>query len=77
MNSTGVVGRNLKDQHLLTVICRILFAVVKPLVADGSAKSHAMALAYDPFGLSSLDTPLVLQEFVNHGESREFFLLAF
>lgn len=41
--------------------------VAKPLVADGSAKSHAMSLAYDRFGLSSLDTPLVLQEFVNHG----------
>jgi inositol-1,3,4-trisphosphate 5/6-kinase/inositol-tetrakisphosphate 1-kinase len=36
-------------------------------VADGSAKSHAMSLAYDRFGLSSLDPPLVLQEFVNHG----------
>ncbi|KAG0620929.1 hypothetical protein M758_4G255600 [Ceratodon purpureus] len=41
--------------------------VAKPLVADGSAKSHAMALIYDRFGLSCLDPPLVLQEFVNHG----------
>lgn len=41
--------------------------VAKPLVADGSAKSHAMSLAYDGYGLSALDTPLVLQEFVNHG----------
>jgi len=37
-------------------------------VADGSAKSHAMSLAYDGYGLSALDTPLVLQEFVNHGK---------
>lgn len=41
--------------------------IAKPLVADGSAKSHAMSLIYDQFGLSCLDTPLVLQEFVNHG----------
>lgn len=44
------------------------FSVAKPLVADGSAKSHAMSLAYDGYGLSALDTPLVLQEFVNHGK---------
>lgn len=37
-------------------------------MADGSAKSHAMSLAYDGYGLSALDTPLVLQEFVNHGK---------
>lgn len=41
--------------------------VVKPLVADGSAKSHELSLAFDQFALSKLDPPLVLQEFVNHG----------
>lgn len=44
-----------------------VFAVVKPLVADGSAKSHELSLAYDEVSLSKLDPPLVLQEFVNHG----------
>lgn len=43
------------------------FAVAKPLVVDGSAKSHELSLAYDEFSLSKLDPPLVLQEFVNHG----------
>ncbi|XP_008790411.2 inositol-tetrakisphosphate 1-kinase 3-like isoform X2 [Phoenix dactylifera] len=41
--------------------------VAKPLVVDGSAKSHELSLAYDRFSLSKLDPPLVLQEFVNHG----------
>lgn len=41
--------------------------VVKPLVVDGSAKSHELYLAYDQFSLSELKPPLVLQEFVNHG----------
>ncbi|KAM1003062.1 hypothetical protein FF1_003367 [Malus domestica] len=41
--------------------------VVKPLVVDGSAKSHELFLAYDQCSLSELEPPLVLQEFVNHG----------
>lgn len=41
--------------------------VAKPLVVDGSAKSHELSLAYDSLSLSKLDPPLVLQEFVNHG----------
>ncbi|KAK4284447.1 hypothetical protein QN277_001279 [Acacia crassicarpa] len=41
--------------------------VVKPLVVDGSAKSHELFLAYDEFSLSTLEPPLILQEFVNHG----------
>ncbi|XP_074570283.1 inositol-tetrakisphosphate 1-kinase 3-like [Curcuma longa] len=41
--------------------------VAKPLVVDGSAKSHELSLAYDEFSLSMLDPPLVLQEFINHG----------
>jgi inositol-1,3,4-trisphosphate 5/6-kinase/inositol-tetrakisphosphate 1-kinase len=42
-------------------------AVAKPLVADGTAKSHALSLAYDKYCLTELEPPLVLQEFVNHG----------
>ncbi|KAF7817087.1 inositol-tetrakisphosphate 1-kinase 3-like isoform X1 [Senna tora] len=41
--------------------------VAKPLVADGSAKSHELSLAYEPYSLQNLEPPLVLQEFVNHG----------
>ncbi|XP_040996698.1 inositol-tetrakisphosphate 1-kinase 3-like isoform X1 [Juglans microcarpa x Juglans regia] len=41
--------------------------VAKPLVADGSAKSHELSLAYDQNSLQKLEPPLVLQEFVNHG----------
>ncbi|KAI4298603.1 hypothetical protein L6164_032141 [Bauhinia variegata] len=41
--------------------------VAKPLVVDGSAKSHELFLAYDENSLSELEPPLVLQEFVNHG----------
>ncbi|XVE49376.1 hypothetical protein DITRI_Ditri01bG0078400 [Diplodiscus trichospermus] len=41
--------------------------VAKPLVVDGSTKSHELFLAYDQFSLPKLEPPLVLQEFVNHG----------
>ncbi|XP_021288711.1 inositol-tetrakisphosphate 1-kinase 3-like isoform X1 [Herrania umbratica] len=41
--------------------------VAKPLVVDGSTKSHELFLAYDQFSLSELEPPLILQEFVNHG----------
>ncbi|EXC01137.1 Inositol-tetrakisphosphate 1-kinase 2 [Morus notabilis] len=41
--------------------------VAKPLVADGSAKSHELSLAFDRYSLQKLEPPLVLQEFVNHG----------
>eukprot|EP00250_Pteridium_aquilinum_P000580 c10663_g1_i1 orf=645-1889(+) len=41
--------------------------VAKPLWIDGTAKSHALSLAFNEAGLSRLKTPLVLQEFVNHG----------
>ena len=45
----------------------ISVSVAKPLVADGSAKSHELSLAYDQQSLQKLEPPLVLQEFVNHG----------
>ncbi|CAA6657636.1 unnamed protein product [Spirodela intermedia] len=41
--------------------------IAKPLIVDGTAKSHELFLAYDQFSLSLLEPPLVLQEFVNHG----------
>lgn len=41
--------------------------ISKPLVADGSAKSHKMLLVYNNDGLNKLKPPIVLQEFVNHG----------
>ncbi|CAA0843266.1 Inositol-tetrakisphosphate 1-kinase 1 [Striga hermonthica] len=41
--------------------------IAKPLVADGSAKSHKMSLVYNRDGLAKLKPPVVLQEFVNHG----------
>ncbi|XP_010274276.1 PREDICTED: inositol-tetrakisphosphate 1-kinase 1-like [Nelumbo nucifera] len=41
--------------------------IAKPLVADGSAKSHKMSLVFNRDGFSLLKPPIVLQEFVNHG----------
>nr|GLL48687.1 inositol-tetrakisphosphate 1-kinase 1-like [Ipomoea trifida] len=41
--------------------------IAKPLVADGSAKSHKMLLVFNKDGLCKLKPPIVLQEFVNHG----------
>lgn len=41
--------------------------IAKPLVADGSAKSHKMSLIFNHDGLNKLKPPTVLQEFVNHG----------
>ncbi|XP_061353312.1 inositol-tetrakisphosphate 1-kinase 1-like [Gastrolobium bilobum] len=41
--------------------------ISKPLVADGSAKSHKMALVFSRDALNKLKPPIVLQEFVNHG----------
>lgn len=41
--------------------------ISKPLVADGSAKSHKMVLVFNQDGLNKLKPPIVLQEFVNHG----------
>ncbi|XP_013625706.1 PREDICTED: inositol-tetrakisphosphate 1-kinase 2-like isoform X1 [Brassica oleracea var. oleracea] len=41
--------------------------VAKPLLVDGTAKSHQLFLAYDCLSLAKLEPPLVLQEFVNHG----------
>ncbi|KAJ6385560.1 hypothetical protein OIU77_028694 [Salix suchowensis] len=56
-----VTDLNLSDCH------GKLPLVAKPLVVDGTAKSHELFLAYDQFSLSELEPPLVLQEFVNHG----------
>lgn len=49
-------------------VCILIFvSVAKPLVNDGSTKSHELSLAYDQYSLRKLEPPLVLQEFVNHG----------
>ncbi|KAJ1296115.1 hypothetical protein BS78_01G274300 [Paspalum vaginatum] len=55
----------LADSGLLAALRFPLIA--KPLVADGTAKSHKMSLVYNREGLAKLRPPLVLQEFVNHG----------
>lgn len=41
--------------------------IAKPLVVDGTHKSHIMWLVYNEEGLRKLAPPLVIQEFVNHG----------
>ncbi|KAI3701380.1 hypothetical protein L6452_26403 [Arctium lappa] len=44
--------------------------IAKPIVVDGSAKSHKMSLVLNEEGLTKgldLDSPVVLQQFVNHG----------
>ncbi|XP_051132477.1 inositol-tetrakisphosphate 1-kinase 3-like [Andrographis paniculata] len=41
--------------------------VVKPLILDATAKSHELSMAYDLPSLATLDGPVVLQEFINHG----------
>lgn len=56
------------DANALLHFDALRFPVIaKPLVADGSAKSHKMSLVYHKAGLLKLRPPLVLQEFVNHG----------
>ncbi|KAM0945674.1 putative phosphotransferase with an alcohol group as acceptor [Dioscorea sansibarensis] len=50
------------------VIETLKFPVIaKPLIADGSAKSHKMSLVFHRESLLKLKPPIVLQEFVNHG----------
>lgn len=49
------------------VLLVFVVSVDKPLVVDGSPKSHESFLAYDWYSLVELEPPLVLQEFVNHG----------
>ncbi|CAN0890878.1 Inositol-tetrakisphosphate 1-kinase 1 [Linum grandiflorum] len=42
--------------------------IAKPLLANGSILSHKMCLIFDGEGLKEVEgTPIVLQEFVNHG----------
>lgn len=52
----------------VTDVDNIPFTVAKPLVVDGTSKSHELSLAYVEASLPLLDPPLVLQEFVNHGK---------
>lgn len=60
-DSDAVSEANLQNEGLKFPV------IAKPLVADGSAKSHKMMLVYNNDGLSKLKPPIVLQEFVNHG----------
>ncbi|XP_039827302.1 inositol-tetrakisphosphate 1-kinase 1-like [Panicum virgatum] len=55
----------LADSGLLDALRFPLIA--KPLVADGTTKSHKMSLVYHREGLAKLRPLLVFQEFVNHG----------
>ncbi|KAG6479474.1 hypothetical protein ZIOFF_062940 [Zingiber officinale] len=56
------------DSSALSNTTDLRFPIIaKPLVADGSAKSHKMSLVYHREALLKLKPPLVLQEFVNHG----------
>ncbi|KAL9237684.1 hypothetical protein vseg_012204 [Gypsophila vaccaria] len=41
--------------------------IAKPLLANGSDLSHEMCLVFDASALNEVKTPVVLQEFVNHG----------
>ncbi|KAK7350624.1 hypothetical protein VNO77_09446 [Canavalia gladiata] len=41
--------------------------IAKPLLVDGTARSHELRLVFDREGLETLHAPVVLQEFVNHG----------
>ncbi|GJP36048.1 hypothetical protein CLOM_g20584 [Closterium sp. NIES-68] len=41
--------------------------IAKPLLVDGTPKSHLMWLVYNEEGLKKLLPPFVLQQFVNHG----------
>ncbi|XP_021816216.1 inositol-tetrakisphosphate 1-kinase 1-like [Prunus avium] len=68
--------------HNNTIDGAVEFPVIaKPLLANGSAKSHEMCLVFDPKGLQTLllttttttttsasTQPILLQQFVNHGE---------
>lgn len=63
-----VVDDNVDNAHSQLLNANLSFPVIaKPLVADGSAKSHELSLVFNAQGLMKLRALLVLQEFVNHG----------
>ncbi|KAI3972322.1 hypothetical protein MKW92_035227 [Papaver armeniacum] len=41
--------------------------IAKPEIVDGSMQSHKLSLVYNLEALRKVQTPVVLQEFVNHG----------
>eukprot|EP00547_Thalassionema_nitzschioides_P007516 CAMPEP_0194204506 /NCGR_PEP_ID=MMETSP0156-20130528/4004_1 /TAXON_ID=33649 /ORGANISM="Thalassionema nitzschioides, Strain L26-B" /LENGTH=413 /DNA_ID=CAMNT_0038930543 /DNA_START=428 /DNA_END=1669 /DNA_ORIENTATION=- len=43
--------------------------IAKPLTAAGTKKSHCMGIVLNPKGLSSVQTPCILQEYTNHDNS--------
>lgn len=42
-------------------------SIAKPLEANGTVDSHKLFLVFDRDGVNSLNNPMVLQEFMNHG----------
>ena len=40
--------------------------IAKPLSVDGNAGSHNLCLVFDHDSLKTLNTPILLQQFVNH-----------
>ncbi|XP_024356898.1 inositol-tetrakisphosphate 1-kinase 1 [Physcomitrium patens] len=72
LGSCGIPKQLIVDSaemlHDDSALSELTFPVIaKPMVADGSAKSHAMFLLFNTRGLNKLKPPMVLQEFVNHG----------
>ncbi|KAL5232573.1 hypothetical protein ABZP36_031349 [Zizania latifolia] len=59
-------ARSANGTHLQIHAQKITIEIAKPLVVDGTSKSHELSLAYVETSLSMLDPPIVLQEFVNH-----------
>lgn len=64
-----VLGGDVEEvERVAPLAGRLNFPVIgKPLMVDGSAKSHAMSLAFNAESLAKLKPPLVVQEFINHG----------
>ncbi|KAL2903663.1 Inositol-tetrakisphosphate 1-kinase 1 [Bienertia sinuspersici] len=57
-----------KQESLSTANEKLSFPVIaKPLLANGSHKSHELSLVFNSHGLKYVEPPVVVQEFVNHG----------
>ncbi|PWA77682.1 inositol-tetrakisphosphate 1-kinase [Artemisia annua] len=67
MNSSFGIPKQIVIYDVEKLRNRDFPVIAKPLVADGSAKSHKMLLIFSSEGFEKLKSPTVLQEFVNHG----------
>ncbi|KAJ8769077.1 hypothetical protein K2173_024073 [Erythroxylum novogranatense] len=67
LNLSDCHGKVCVPKQMVVDKDRLSIPFAKPLVVDGTAKSHELFLAYDYSSLSELEPPMVLQEFVNHG----------